>query len=100
MSQYIHAYRNVLRELTKSPRQLNKAIAGNFRSIVQKAQQQQNVQGLQDIVNATLFIKSQREHKILLERYNPLTDLTGQDHIKATARRVGLNMPVMSKGEE
>ncbi|KAF9006439.1 hypothetical protein BDQ17DRAFT_1238788, partial [Cyathus striatus] len=81
-------------------RQLNKAIAGNFRSIVQKAQQQQNVQGLQDIVNATLFIKSQREHKILLERYNPLTDLTGQDHIKATARRVGLNMPVMSKGEE
>jgi ATP synthase assembly factor FMC1 len=30
----------------------------------------------------------------LLERYNPLFDLTAEERIEATARRVGLNMPV------
>lgn len=30
----------------------------------------------------------------LLERYNPLIELTGEERIEATARRVGLNMPV------
>jgi ATP synthase assembly factor FMC1, mitochondrial len=37
----------------------------------------------------------------LLDRYNPLHDLTAEEHIKATARRVGLNMPIERKeGEE
>jgi hypothetical protein len=31
--------------------------------------------------------------KELLERYNPLFDLTAEERIEATARRVGLNMP-------
>lgn len=31
----------------------------------------------------------------LLERYNPLVDLTAEERIEATARRVGLNMPVI-----
>jgi len=57
------------------------------------------------------FVRSQREHKVvcglfradtadffsamqtLLERYNPLVDLTAEERIEATARRVGLNMP-------
>jgi ATP synthase assembly factor FMC1 len=29
----------------------------------------------------------------LLERYNPLFDLTAKERIEATARRVGFNMP-------
>ena len=29
----------------------------------------------------------------LLDRYNPLVDLTAEERIEATARRVGLNMP-------
>lgn len=29
----------------------------------------------------------------MIERYNPLVDLTGEERIEATARRVGLNMP-------
>ena len=40
----------------------------------------------------------------LLDRYNPLVDLTAEERIEATARRVGLNMPVTpeegKKGEE
>ncbi|KAF9482450.1 hypothetical protein BDN70DRAFT_875000 [Pholiota conissans] len=58
-----------------------------------------NTHAKQDYENAILFIKSQREHKRLLERYNPTFDLTAQDRIKATARRVGLDMPVTYKPE-
>ncbi len=32
--------------------------------------------------------------KTLLDRYNPLVDFTGEERIEATARRVGLNMPI------
>jgi len=35
----------------------------------------------------------------LLERYNPLIDLTAEERIEATARRVGLNMPEMARGD-
>lgn len=35
----------------------------------------------------------------LLERYNPLIDLTAEERIEATARRVGLDMPEMAKGD-
>ncbi len=32
--------------------------------------------------------------KTLLDRYNPLVDLTAKERIEATGRRVGLNMPI------
>ena len=35
----------------------------------------------------------------LLERYNPLIDLTAEERIEATARRVGLNMPETAKSD-
>ncbi|KAH0840001.1 hypothetical protein J3R83DRAFT_962 [Lanmaoa asiatica] len=60
-------------------------------------------------------MRSQREYKVysvglertgltgvwqrLLERYNPLVELTGEERIEATARRVGLNMPVEARDE-
>jgi hypothetical protein len=33
----------------------------------------------------------------LMDRYNPLVDLTSEERIEATARRVGLNMPITVK---
>lgn len=36
----------------------------------------------------------------LLDRYNPLFDLTGEERIEATARRVGLNMPKLAKDDD
>ncbi|KZS98069.1 hypothetical protein SISNIDRAFT_547077 [Sistotremastrum niveocremeum HHB9708] len=43
--------------------------------------------------NIRTFLRANRLHKGLLERYNPLHDLTTEERIKATARRVGLDMP-------
>ena len=37
--------------------------------------------------------------KVLLERYNPLIDLTAEERIEATAKRVGLNMPEAAKSD-
>jgi len=50
--------------------------------------------------NAALFLKSQRQYKVLLDRYNPTHDLTSEEHIRATARRVGLDMPVTPSKED
>ncbi|KIL70115.1 hypothetical protein M378DRAFT_68013, partial [Amanita muscaria Koide BX008] len=48
-----------------------------------------------DLENALVFLRSQREHKVLLHRYNPSFDYTSEERIKATANRVGLDMPKM-----
>ncbi|KAF5322838.1 hypothetical protein D9619_000371 [Psilocybe cf. subviscida] len=101
-------YRGLLRELRQSvtPRKVNRGIMANFRSIAERIHggaanpkdakaQQGIVHAKQDYDNAILFLRSQREHARLLERYNPTFDLTSQDRIQATARRVGLNMPKM-----
>ncbi|KAF8974283.1 hypothetical protein BDZ97DRAFT_1772814 [Flammula alnicola] len=95
-------YRGLLRELRQSitpPRKVNKTIIAHFRSIAERIGKEDNSHAHQDYENAILFLRSQREHKRLLERYNPLFDLTAQDRIKATARRVGLDMPVTYKPE-
>ncbi|KAH9963194.1 hypothetical protein BC827DRAFT_1129193, partial [Russula dissimulans] len=47
--------------------------------------------------NVITFLRSQRMYKTLLDRYNPLIDLTAEERIEATARRVGLNMPLISQ---
>ncbi|KAG6812320.1 hypothetical protein H0H92_003404 [Tricholoma furcatifolium] len=100
MSHLIRAYRGILRELRKSavaPRKANEVVSSNFRRIANEYQRSQSPVILQDMQNALLFLKSQREHKILMDRYNPLVDLTAEERIKATARRVGLDMPVEHK---
>jgi L-threonylcarbamoyladenylate synthase len=92
------------------PRKVNKTIIAHFRSIAEKIGKDDNISAHRDFENAILFIRSQREHKVgrfivdssfidkkiqrLLERYNPLFDLTAEERIEATARRVGLNMPI------
>ncbi|KAF8624408.1 hypothetical protein AX15_005889 [Amanita polypyramis BW_CC] len=92
-------YRNILRELRKSAvaaGKQNKDVVGHFRSMVGKSGDAQSVR---DLGNAALFLRSQREHKALLHRYNPLLNYTSEERIKATANRVGLQMPLTPKPE-
>ncbi|KAG8682967.1 hypothetical protein FRC09_016406 [Ceratobasidium sp. 395] len=50
-------------------------------------------------LNGAAFLKAQREHKllgvgkILMDRYNPLHGLSVEDQRRATAKRVGLELP-------
>ncbi|KAJ4466535.1 YwlC protein [Lentinula aciculospora] len=91
---------HLLRELKKSsvpPHKINPTLASNFRKLSAQARRSEVV--LEDLRNAYIFMTSQREHKVLLDRYNPLVDLTAEERIHATARRVGLDMPITHEPE-
>ncbi|KAF5393960.1 hypothetical protein D9757_000083 [Collybiopsis confluens] len=94
VSQHAQLYRALLRQLKKAslpPHKINPAISSSFRTLAEQAKQSQVV--LEDLGNALTLIGAQREYKILLDRYNPLVDLTAEERIEKTAHRVGLNMP-------
>ena len=96
----------------------NGAILVGFRSLFEQCRTGGAAEQFDhDMQNALTFLHSQRMHKVrltthhistppqaiyfqeLLERYNPLHDLTAEERIKATARRVGLDMPINSDRE-
>ncbi|KAJ7283713.1 hypothetical protein C8J57DRAFT_742853 [Mycena rebaudengoi] len=88
------SYRAVLRELRASavtPGKLSKPLASNFRTIIEKHREAGTTREVED---AIVFMRSQRIHKILLERYNPTSNYTSAERLTATTRRVGLEMPV------
>ncbi|KAJ7638757.1 hypothetical protein FB45DRAFT_411078 [Roridomyces roridus] len=93
MAQASTVFRQALRELRASavqPGKLNRPLAANFRTVIetQRAAGQYN-----DVENAIIFMRSQRIHKELLERYNPTGNYTADERLRATTRRVGLEMP-------
>ncbi|VDC06900.1 unnamed protein product [Peniophora sp. CBMAI 1063] len=94
-------YRAIVREVSKAsifPRAgRNKEIAASFRAVAAKRTTQECADW--HLTNALTFMRAQRTHKELLDRYNPLVDLTAEERIEATARRVGLNMPITPEGE-
>ncbi|WFD36802.1 hypothetical protein MCUN1_003692 [Malassezia cuniculi] len=45
------------------------------------------------LADLELFLRSKRVHAELQERYNPTIGMTRAEHIRATARRVGLDVP-------
>ena len=100
--------------------QRNKALAGHYRALFEPRDGPDATALSREVENAVAFLKHQRKHKVsgflrvtwsvvlkgiigitqeLLERYNPLIDLTAEERIEATARRVGLNMPEMARGD-
>ncbi|KAI0269261.1 hypothetical protein BC834DRAFT_865598 [Gloeopeniophorella convolvens] len=91
----VSSYRAILRELRKasiSPRSSrSNTTASTFRAILESSTSRDLDTHAQ---NAITFLRSQHTYKILLDRYNPLFDLTAEERIEATARRVGLNMPI------
>ncbi|KAJ9119983.1 hypothetical protein QFC24_005466 [Naganishia onofrii] len=53
-----------------------------------------------DMMEMKEFVKAQRTYNELLVRYNPLHDMTPEERIKATARRVGLDKPIEYSEED
>jgi len=42
---------------------------------------------------AVQYLKAQRVYGALLERYNPGADMSNEDRVRLTARKVGMDMP-------
>ncbi|KZO95638.1 hypothetical protein CALVIDRAFT_538034 [Calocera viscosa TUFC12733] len=97
MSSPTSLYRSLLRELRKSavtPRpSRSKAIISHLRLLF-TSESLTPQEREKDAQNTLTFLRSQRTHKDLLQRYNPLSDLTPEERVRATARRVGLDTPV------
>ena len=100
--------------------QRSKTLARHYRALFEQPRNGPNAIALScEVENAVKFLRHQREYKVggppvttmlavlkglwtmqsLLERYNPLIDLTAEERIEATARRVGLDMPETAKGD-
>ncbi|KZT72643.1 hypothetical protein DAEQUDRAFT_594163 [Daedalea quercina L-15889] len=97
-------YRAVAREVNRAsisaPATRSKTIVKNFRTIIESGGQSNTEHFDHDLANAVTFMKSQRMYKILLERYNPLHDMSAEEKVKATARRVGLDVPLRENSDE
>ncbi|KAF8520132.1 hypothetical protein JB92DRAFT_2896299 [Gautieria morchelliformis] len=91
----VRAYRGLLRELWKSSIFHQSARNPIIRSSLRASLLQRMV--LRDVENTVAFLRADRNYKALLERYSPLHDLSEEERIKATARRVGLNTPMEYK---
>ncbi|KAG8903798.1 hypothetical protein FRB99_002724 [Tulasnella sp. 403] len=76
----------------KPPR--SRSVLASFRTLFETPRPGGSPKDIQrEVANLVTFLKCQREYGELLKRYNPLHDMSPDDHRVATANRVGLNMP-------
>ena len=47
-----------------------------------------------------MYLKAQRTYVTLVERYNPGMDMSDEERVRLSARRVGMNLPVDYVKEE
>ncbi|KAI0663095.1 hypothetical protein C8Q70DRAFT_1050787 [Cubamyces menziesii] len=104
-AQHRAAYRALVREVNRAsiyPRATRpNTVAAYVRAIFEERRDgDDNERFFHDMRNAATFMRSQRMHKTLLERYNPLLGLSTEERVKKTAHRVGLDMPISPKDEE
>ncbi|KAI0771916.1 hypothetical protein BD413DRAFT_547009 [Trametes elegans] len=104
-AQHRSAYRAIVRELNRAsiyPRATRpNTVTSHVRAIFEERRDgNDNEHFYLDMRNAATFLRSQRNHKMLLERYNPLLGLSTEERVKKTAHRVGLDMPLGPKGDE
>lgn len=53
---------------------------------------------LQEAEQYVKYLAGQRMYTTLVERYNPGMDMTEEDRVRLTARRVGMELPLDMRG--
>ncbi|KAL9113230.1 MAG: hypothetical protein Q9227_002565 [Pyrenula ochraceoflavens] len=96
-------YRSFLRELpprpsTRSPLQTHLRASFSSPSPSQSPSSNDESTTLNNKLQAAQqylqYVQAQRKYKTLLERYNPGMDMSEEDRVRLTARRVGMDLPV------
>lgn len=94
-------YRAILRELPQTPRTavkpkpspLRASIRNHFNDTTAPKSEHEALARRQETDQAIQYLKAQRMYLTLLERYNPNADMTEEERVRLTARRVGMDMP-------
>lgn len=91
-------YRSLLRELpTRSlkspPSPLRTSIRNQFAVIPSNSSPNWALARRQEAEQAIQYLRAQRTYGALLERYNPGADMSEEERVRLTARRVGMDMP-------
>lgn len=94
-------YRAILRELParsiKQPASpLRASIRSHFESLgnaPSTASPEYSLARRQEMEQAVQYLKAQRTYGILLERYNPGADMSEEERVRLSARKVGMDMP-------
>ncbi|KAI9631696.1 uncharacterized protein MKK02DRAFT_30705 [Dioszegia hungarica] len=94
-----HLYRSLLRELRFSSKQptikRSPIVVSQVRQLVSSIQSEDQLS--RTLMETRDFLRSSRIYGDLLKRYNPLHDMSDDERIRATARRVGLDAPTEYK---
>ncbi|BDD61388.1 hypothetical protein MPDQ_001209 [Monascus purpureus] len=110
LSQQVRStYRAILRELPSRPLSrpspLHQRIREVFRAPIPETPEPEQAALEREIRIAEAaqfahYARAQRSYAALLERYNPGMNLDEEEKIRLTARRVGLDLPVLGKEEK
>lgn len=104
-------YRRILRELPArspsllaNPSPMQKHIRADFSSDspTQSLQHQASKPLERRLHEAEQYVKylaGQRMYTTLVERYNPGMDMSDEERVRLSARRVGMNLPVDGRGD-
>lgn len=98
-------YRSFLRELpprplTSPPSPLRSRLRESFSTPLPVSTPEYALARRQEAEQYLIYIRAQRMHATLLERYNPGTTLDEEERLQLTARRVGMEMPIEWKAEK
>lgn len=103
-SQARSLYRAILRELPRrplsSPSPLKQRLRNEFRSSSSSPQEEETLhRRLQQTEQFVRYAQAQRLYTTLLDRYYPGINLDEQERVRLTARRVGMDLPVLNEND-
>lgn len=88
-------YRAILRELPHRPLSAQSPLQSRIRQrLATPANEKATQEQLERADQIAQYARAQRMYATLLERYNPGADMTEEERVRLTARRVGMELPV------
>lgn len=105
-SQARSLYRALLRELPPRPLSSPSPLKLRLRSQFRSAPSPSNGEHARDLIHCRLqeteqfvqYARAQRTYVTLLERYNPGVNMDQEEKVRLTARRVGMDLPILTDG--
>lgn len=88
---------NRLRDQFRSPIAEGATTTANTSATAAEATEEETQRRLQIADQLAQYARAQRTYAMLVDRYNPGSNLTEEERIRLTARRVGFDLPVEAK---